>query len=155
MFSSRAPKLIGAALMDLAEAMLRPVDDEELERTPRPDTVDDWFSEPPFTRSVGAETTYVAAGRDDRSPARDSATKRDRAAAEGDRAAEHERVRRDRRVAAPHPLTGDQTTRTIPQHARPARIDRRRRRPGALQRPTQPCTSPLPQKPAAAPHTQR
>jgi hypothetical protein len=154
MFSSRAPKLIGAALMDLAEAMLRPVDDEELERAPRRDAVDDWFSEPPFARSVGAEkATYVAAGRDDRSPARDRATTRDRAA-ERNRSADRERARRDRRVAAPHPLTADQAPRTIPLHARQARIDRRRR-PGALQRPTQPCTSPLPAKPAAAPRTQR
>ncbi len=54
MFSSRAPKLIGAALMDLAEAMLRPVDADGFERAQ--DTApaaarvvgDDWLTEQLF-----------------------------------------------------------------------------------------------------------
>ncbi|MDO8189218.1 hypothetical protein Q5424_23360 [Conexibacter sp. JD483] len=51
MFSSRAPKLIGAALMDLAEAMLRPVDADGLEHAQ--DTAlaaagDDWLTEQLF-----------------------------------------------------------------------------------------------------------
>ena len=48
MFSSRAPKLLGAALMDLAEAMLRPVDDaspRELEPRPADDL---WLADVPF-----------------------------------------------------------------------------------------------------------
>ncbi|MDO8210403.1 hypothetical protein [Conexibacter sp. CPCC 206217] len=84
MFSSRVPRLIGAALMDLAEAMLRPVDHEAAAASDR-----DWLTEPLFELEPTQEQTYP--------------------------------------------------------HRRPARIERRRR-PGTVDRATQPCSSPLPQR---------
>ncbi|MDW5596724.1 hypothetical protein VSS74_20430 [Conexibacter stalactiti] len=118
MFSSRAPKLIGAALMDLAEAMLRPVDDEELERTDR----------------ASDDVSAIAHPRADR-----------------------------RRASTPAPQlrtrlasTSDDWFTELPfapelgrPHRREARLERRRR-PGTIARPVQPCSSPLSPKPATA-----
>lgn len=86
--------------MDLAEAMLRPVDDEELQHAggavsaPVSTSVDEWLIEPLFAATPSAAQPSAA-----------------------------------------HP------------HRRSARLERQRR-PGAVARATQPCSSPLP-KPAA------
>jgi hypothetical protein len=135
MFSSRAPKLIGAALMDLAEAMLRPVDDEELERTDR-------------TADVSAIAHVRADRRRASAPAPQSRTR----LASTDDDDRHVGTTDDRRPAT----MGDDwftelTFAPEPRHPhrREARLERRRR-PGTVIRPVQPCSSPLPPKPATA-----
>lgn len=140
MFSSRAPRLIGAALMDLAEAMLRPVDDEELERTERASDLLA-FAHPRADRRRASSPapqprTRLASTNDD---GRRTSMADDRRAIASD----------DWFIELPFaPEPGH-------PHRREARLERRRR-PGALGRPVQPCSTPLPPKPAtAAPRTAR
>jgi hypothetical protein len=144
MFSSRAPKLIGAALMDLAEAMLRPVDADGFEHVPAAER--------------GAATTLAAASR----PAA-------RPAATGPTGLGATRVRPDdagRPAAgddwlAEQLFTGELAPRSglAPAPTRTQRAGRRTepilprldraRRPGMVERPEQPCVSPLPRRTAA------
>lgn len=110
MFSSRAPKLIGAALMDLAEAMLRPVDTDGFERAQ--DTA------PAAARVIGDDwlTEQLFAGEFAPRPG-----------------------------LAPAPARTQRATRRIEPLLQ--RSDRARR-PGMVERVEQPCTSPLPARPA-------
>lgn len=127
MFSSRAPKLIGAALMDLAEAMLRPVDADSDEHA-----VEAHPGSSPRRRSTGASSTiggtagHRAAAGDDW--LLEQLFTGDFAARPGREPARSRAQRAARRIEP-----------TLP------RLDRARR-PGTIERPEQPCVSPLPSR---------
>lgn len=130
--------------MDLAEAMLRPVDDvdPEHERTDRASDILDPIAlsrsgrRRASTPAPQLRTRLATAGATDATDAIDDWFAELSFAHEPSTGAGGSDVAR----LAKHP------------HRRDARLERRRR-PGAISRPAQPCTSPLQAKPASAPRT--